>query len=137
MDNRVDYSTIYLYVEEVTHYTPVEDEPLSAGERISRGLSENLYRIGNGFKEFGIGFVIGLPFIILTLLIIGLIALVIWLIVRAIIKASKKSAEKNRARQMQHAQTAVQKPVTSVKPVSTKPVSTKPAEQTEDQKTDK
>ncbi len=137
MDNRVDYSTIYIYVEEVTHYTPVEEEPLTAGERISRGLSENLYQIGNGFKEFGIGFVIGLPYIILTLLIIGLIALVIWLIVRAIIKASRKSAEKNRALQMQRAQNAAaQRPVTPVKPAPAKPATAKPAEQTQENKQD-
>ncbi|MBR6451923.1 MAG: DUF4349 domain-containing protein [Lachnospiraceae bacterium] len=98
MDNKVDYATIYLYVEEVTHYTPVQEEPLSAGERISRGLSENLYRIGHGFSEFGIGFVIALPFILLTLIIVGLIALVIVLIVKAIIRRVERSNARRQAR---------------------------------------
>ena len=117
MDNKVDYATIYLYVDEVTHYTPVEEEPLSAGERIRRGFSENVYQIGHGFQEFGIGFVIGLPYIILTLTIFGLIGLVIFLIVRAIVKAGKKNAQKNRQlqqQQMQHAQPV--KPVTQKQP---------------------
>lgn len=108
MDNKVDYATIYIYVDEVTHYTPVEEEPLTAGERISRGLSENLYQIGHGFQEFGIGFVIGLPYIILTLTIIGLIGLVIFLIVKAIIKAGRKNAEKNRQLMQQQAQQRMQ-----------------------------
>lgn len=104
MDNKVDYSTIYIYADEVTHYTPVEEVKKSAGERIRTGFAENLYQIGNGFKEFGIGFVIGLPYIILVLTIIGLIALVIFLIVRAIVRAARRSAERNRAVMQQNMQ---------------------------------
>lgn len=104
MDNQVDYSTVYLYVEEVTHYTPVEKAPLSAGERISQGLKENLYRIGHGFSEFGINFVIALPFIILMLLIVGVIALVIVLIVKSASKKAAKNAEKRRQIYMQQQQ---------------------------------
>ncbi len=107
LDNKVDYATIMLYVNEVTHYTPVEQEPLSAGERISRGLSENLYKIGIGFREFGIGFVIALPYIILALLFVGLLALVIILIVKVCIKKAKKNEEKRRS-MMQARQAAQQ-----------------------------
>ncbi|MCR5221560.1 MAG: DUF4349 domain-containing protein [Lachnospiraceae bacterium] len=104
MDNKVDYSTIYIYADEVTHYTPVEEVKKSAGERIRTGFAENLYQIGNGFKEFGIGFVIGLPYVILVLTIIGLFALVIFLIVRAIVRAARRSAERNRAVMQQNMQ---------------------------------
>ncbi len=106
MDNKVDYSTVYIYADEVTHYTPVEEVKKTAGERIRTGLAENMYRIGNGFKEFGIGFVIGLPFIILTLLILGAIFLVIFLIVRGIMRAARKSAQKNIQRTAQMQQNA-------------------------------
>ncbi len=94
MDNKVDYSTIYIYVDEVTHYTPVDEKPLSAGERIRKGFGESLYNIGHGFAEFGIGLVIALPYIILTLVILGAIALVIILIVKAAIKKTAKNEVK-------------------------------------------
>ncbi len=123
MDNRVDYATIYLYVEEVTHYTPVQEEPLSAGERISKGLSENLYRIGHGFSEFGISLVIALPFILVTLIIIGLIALVIVLIVKATIKRVEKS---NAKRQAKMANAPVQGRVQPVIPKQNAPVQQTP-----------
>ncbi len=121
MDNKVDYSTVYIYVDEVTHYTPVEQEPLSAGERMAQGLSENLYKIGHGLSEFGINFVIALPFIILTLVILGLIALVVILIVKGALKASAKSAAKRQQMMQQNPQGARPmqqgKPVQQVKPV--------------------
>ncbi len=115
MDNKVDYSTVYIYVDEVTHYTPVEQEPLSAGERIAQGLSENLYKIGHGLSEFGINFIIALPFIILTLVILGLIALVIILIVKGALKASSKNSAK-RQQQINAANAQGAKPVQPVQP---------------------
>ena len=137
LDNKVDYATIYIYVDEVTHYTPVEEEPLSAGQRISRGLSENLYQIGHGFQEFGIGFVIGLPYIILTLLIFGLIGLVIFLIVKAIVKAGKRNAEKNRMLQQQRIANAPAQRQTPVKPAQAKQQNTPAEEKPQNSEPDK
>ena len=61
-DNKIDYSTVYLSVDEVERYTPGDD--ISTGERIREGFLESLRGVGNGFKNFGIWFVINLPYLI-------------------------------------------------------------------------
>lgn len=84
IDNQVAYSTVNLSVTEVQHYTP----PAQKGtwERISTGFAENVYRVGNGIKEFFIHFVISLP----ILLVLAAAALVILLIVRLFLRQSEK-----------------------------------------------
>ena len=44
--DRVDYSTVYLYIDEVEVYTPVEEE--TVWERISTGFVDSLKNIGEG-----------------------------------------------------------------------------------------
>lgn len=60
-DNKVDYSTVYLYVDEVKELTPVSEE--TVWQRISGGFGESLKDIGNGFVEFVIWFVVNLPYL--------------------------------------------------------------------------
>lgn len=74
-DNKVDYSTVYLNIEEVEVFTPVEEE--TVWERISGGFADSLQNIGNGFVEFGIWFVINIPYMVVWAVAIGLIVLVI------------------------------------------------------------
>ena len=62
------------------------------GERMARRFMENIYDIGRGFKEFGIGFVISLPYLVLWAVII----LIVVLIVRGILKHNKKKEMKRR-----------------------------------------
>ena len=62
-DNQVDYSTVNLSIEEVEIFTPVEEE--TPWERISEGFAESLDNIGNGFVEFGIWFVIHIPYLVI------------------------------------------------------------------------
>ncbi len=90
MDNQVDYSTVYIDITEVKELTVVDPE--TDGERMVRRFKENIYDIGRGFKEFGIGFVISLPYIVVWAVII----LIIVLIVRGIIKHNKKKEMKRR-----------------------------------------
>ena len=61
-DNKIDYSTVYLSVDEVERYTPGDD--ISTGERIREGFLDSLRGVGNGFENFGIWFVINLPYLI-------------------------------------------------------------------------
>lgn len=78
-DNQVDYSTVYLSIEEVEVFTPVEEE--TAWERISEGFMESLDNIGNGFVEFGIWFVIHIPYLVLWAVFVTIFVLIIlWLI---------------------------------------------------------
>lgn len=89
-DNKVDYSTVYLAVDEVEELTPVEEE--SAGERMVNGFRESLSDIGEGLKEFGIGFVIHIPYLVIW----GMIAVVVFFAVRGLCRKRKnRKAVKN------------------------------------------
>lgn len=92
LDNKIDYSTIHLDLEEVKEYTPVEDEPETVWQRIGKGLKRNLKNIGEGFVDFFVWLIIAIPY----LLIIGGIAVVVILIILRTRKKkkAKKSAEK-------------------------------------------
>lgn len=98
MDNLVDYATIYLYIEEVETYTPVE-EP-SMGEQISRGLKDSLDDIGRGFKNFVIYVVVNSPY----LLIWGVVIAVVIIVLRTIIKAAIKRGEENEVKRQKEMQ---------------------------------
>lgn len=91
MDNQVSYSTVYLSIDEVERYTPPAEK--GTWERIRIGFSENVYRVGNGIKEFFIGFVISLP----ILLVLAVLIVVAVLLIRLIIRASEKSNAKRAA----------------------------------------
>ncbi len=69
MDNQVNYSTIYLSIEEVKQYTPVAEQ--SIGEKIVTGFQRSLVDIGSGFVNFGVGFLIYLPYIVLWAVVIA------------------------------------------------------------------
>lgn len=87
-DNQVSYSTVHLNISEVRRYSPTPEE--TPGERISRGLMERFEAIGEGLKEFGIGFVIHLPDIIL----VAVIVVIILLVIKLIIYGRKKRRER-------------------------------------------
>lgn len=87
-DNLVDYSTVYISIEEVKELTVVNPE--TDGERLKREFLENIEYIGEGIKEFGIGFVVNIPFILIWAVII----VVIVFIIKAIVKGAKKKSLK-------------------------------------------
>lgn len=96
-DNQIEYSTVYLSITEVVELTPIVTEEPTTWERISQGFVESLENIGNGFKEFFIGFIICLPYLVLLL---GITLIILWIIFFSIRRASKrkqKKAEKLRA----------------------------------------
>ena len=81
-DNKVDYSTVYLYVDEVKELTPVNEE--TVWQRIGGGFGESLKDIGNGFVELVIWFAVNLPYLAMGAV---LILAVVW----GIKKLSKKA----------------------------------------------
>jgi len=91
-DNQIDYSTVYLGIEEVETYTPPAEE--SAWSRISRGFTENLVGVGEGIRDFVIEFIIHIPNIVVFLVVVGILALVI----RFCIRLKRKHAEKKQAK---------------------------------------
>jgi len=86
-DNNIDYSTVTIDVREVVDYTVVVEEEKTPMQRMTEGFMESLRSIGIGFREFGIWFVIHLPYIVL-LAIIAAVALFI------VFKVNKKNAKK-------------------------------------------
>jgi len=118
-DNKIDYATVYINVEEVVELTVVDPE--TDGERLSRQFKENVATVFDGIKEFGIGFVVNIPFLIVWIIIIAIIVL----IVRVIMKVSKKKKMKRmmkaqqNAMAMQAAQGQPQNPVQTQQPTDT------------------
>ncbi len=86
IDNQVNYSTIYLSIEEVKQYTPVAEQ--SIGEKIVTGFQRSLVDIGSGFVNFGVGFLIYLPYIVLWAVVIAATLLFIRLAIKK--RRSKK-----------------------------------------------
>jgi hypothetical protein len=98
-DNLVDYSTVYLNIDEVVKFTPVEKE--SAFTRMGKGFMENLSDVGEAIVEFFVWFVSHIP----GLLVFVLIILIIVLIIR---KISVKSKAKKAARMQAAYQASMQ-----------------------------
>lgn len=89
-DNQVDYSTVYISIEEVKELTPVPVDEPTRWERLTEGFVESLKDVGNGILDFLIWIVVHLPYIaVWAVVIIGII-----LIIRGIRKHSKKKKAK-------------------------------------------
>lgn len=94
-DNQIDYSTVYLDVEEVVRYTP--QEPEGTWEQIKTGFMENLYSVGDGLRSFFIGLIISIPNLVVFFAVIGILFLIVKLIIKWEKKHSAKKAEKKNA----------------------------------------
>ena len=89
-DNKVDYSTIYLYIQEVEVYTEPEVIPETYGQRLAKSFTESVKNVFEGLKDFLVGFVGAVP----GLVIFAIVCFIIFLIARAIYKACKKNEMK-------------------------------------------
>lgn len=67
-DNLVDYGTVEISVQEVQKLTPAEEPGF--WNRISTGFMESLHNLWNFLKEFTIGLVVALPYLIPIALIV-------------------------------------------------------------------
>ena len=76
-DNKIDYSTIYLSIEEVEPDDLTITQKRSVGQRIAEGFLSSLKATGNFLLELGIAIIINLPQIILCAGIIVVIVLII------------------------------------------------------------
>lgn len=87
-DNQIDYSTAYLNVDEVEHYSP--SEGASTGERIRSGFRESVEGVGLGIREGAIWFVINIPYLFIWVVLIA----VVIVILRLLLKIRTKRAAK-------------------------------------------
>lgn len=90
-DNQIDYSTVYLSIDEVERYSPAEDA--TVGERIRNGFAASVEGVGRGFQNFGIWFVINLPYLLVWAAAIVIVVLIVRVIVR---KNLRKNAQRVR-----------------------------------------
>ena len=88
MDNQVEYSTVYLYIAEVERLTPQIEK--SAWDRMSTGFVESVYNVGKGLQNFGIGFVVAIPYLFIIAVFIGIIVAFVLLIIKGVEKSQKK-----------------------------------------------
>ena len=90
-DNQVDYATIYLSIDEVQEYTPVE-EP-TVWERISGGFVSSIKGVGNGLLDLLVWVLAKSPYLV----ILGgvTVGVVILIKKRKARKAAKKAAKQN------------------------------------------
>lgn len=89
-DNQIDYATIYLNIEEVQEYTPVEEPTL--WERISGGFSDSLKGLGEGALDLFVWIITSSPYLV----VFGGIALAVVLLGRRVRKINlKKKAKKD------------------------------------------
>ena len=94
MDNQCSYSTVYLNISEVMIYTPVDNKEQSTFEKIKIGFMASLKDVGYGIKEFFVGLIINIPYLLLIAAVIAIIVLIIKCIIKGIVKSMKKKQEK-------------------------------------------
>lgn len=87
-DNQIDYSTVYLNIDEVRKYSA--PQTASAWERIRSGFVKSIEDIGFGIRDFAIGFVIDIPYLVFW----GVIIVVAVFIFRTVRKAWRKRRAK-------------------------------------------
>jgi len=90
-DNQVDYATIYLNIEEVQEYTPVEEETF--WEKISGGFKSSLEGLGEDLEELVVWIIVSSPY----LLVYGVIIFGIVFVVKKAGKARKAKKQKKSA----------------------------------------
>jgi hypothetical protein len=91
-DNKVDYSTVYLTIDEVKVFTPVEEE--GALTRMGNGFMESFHDVVDAIVDFFVWIVVHIPQLILLLILVVIIVI----ICRIITAASKKSKAKKVAK---------------------------------------
>ncbi len=91
-DNKVDYSTVYLSIDEVKVFTPVEEE--TALSRMGNGFRESLEDVIDAIVDFFVWIVVHIPQLILLLIVV----VIAFIICKVIAVASKKRKAKKMAK---------------------------------------
>lgn len=92
-DDLVDYSTVTLRIDEVEVYTPVIEEPVvkTKWEIMVEGFVDSLKDIADDATNFGVWFVIHLPYLVIWAIVIVVVVIVLK---RSIKKNKEKSAKR-------------------------------------------
>ncbi len=76
-DNKVQYSTVTLNIQEVEIFTPKAELKQTVGTRISNGFNNTIYHISEGAKNFFVWFIVNLPYLLIWGVFIAAIVLII------------------------------------------------------------
>ena len=91
-DSQIAFSTVTMSITEVERETAVEEETF--GQETSRRFRESLEDVGEGFKNFAIGFIGNLPTILVLLFFfVGCPILIVVLIVNSVKRRRRKRLE--------------------------------------------
>lgn len=82
MDNRVEYSTLDLSINEVVEYSELEREPVSFGERLSAAAKRSVEKVGAFFEDLALWIVEDLPLLLLWLVLLGFVLWIVRKLVR-------------------------------------------------------
>lgn len=74
-DNQIDYATVYLSIEEVQEYTPVEEPTL--WERISKGFRDNLEGVGEDLLDVLVWFIVSIPYLVVFAVVITIVVFIL------------------------------------------------------------
>ena len=83
-DNQIAYSTVSIDIQEVIELTPQPEE--TRWEELSRRFTQSIGDLGEAIVDFGIGFVVALPWI----LVIGAAGAIVFLIIFLPVRAKKR-----------------------------------------------
>ena len=86
-DNQIDYATIYLSIDEVLEYTPVEEPGI--WERITDGFADSLKGLGDGIVNLGVWIVVNSPYLVVY----GLILAGVWVCIRKLRRRRKNKKQ--------------------------------------------
>jgi hypothetical protein len=90
-DNKVEYSTVTLSIQEVEKLTPAVEIKQSVGTRIQNGFSNTMFRLSEGCKNFVVWFVVNLPYLVIWAVIILLAVLIVKKVRKKIDKLEKNN----------------------------------------------
>ena len=100
-DNMVDYSTVYMNIQEVKELTPVIEEEETAWERLVNGFKESVKDVKDGFVEFVIWIGIHIPYIVIFVILV----LIVVLVIKGIVRSNRKKKAAKAIDGQQNAQT--------------------------------
>lgn len=90
-DNKVTYSTVYLYIDEVKELTPVAEETVL--ERITGGFGDTIDDIVYDVTEAFIWFVVNIPYLLIWAIVIIVVVLVLKRMKKNTIQLKKKKSD--------------------------------------------
>lgn len=113
MENQVSMSTVYLYLNEVMEYDPVEPVPVTFGERLRHTASNSFASFVSFLQDFVLAVIWLAPFLIFLAILVGIVVIIIMLATR---KSRRLNKQRKQVREHQLAQAVqVQEPTGEIR----------------------